>query len=384
MQNSLETDLQTGPYYRSWTNTMCNTIQCAAVLSAMLASLDSYDYCAEENLPQRRIVCYYDNANNKYYGVDDVNPCLCTHLVYSHVTFDPANNWTLVSHGKLNEDYKDFHKLKKKNPWLMTMVSLIGGQHADVSANGTDLKIVADKIINFIGENHLDGVDVDLQGMSSGSPVEGYMPEKTGLNSFIKTLRESLDASIQEDDDPFLLSLTVSKNPHEMVYGYDIDHAIEFVDFFNLPAYNFTNATQPEAIHPSRLHGIADIENADTLVDFMLTLGVPSNKLVVGVPTHGYTYTLLNSSAVEPGSPISGAGKPGDISNTAGFMTHEEICMKRNSQNWTVVREQDQTAPYMYNGNQWIGFDDEMSIKLKTKYIVLRELGGINVVFNQL
>lgn len=128
----------------------------------------------------------------------------------------------------------------------------------------------------------------------------------------------------------------------------------------------------------------------DSLVDLLLTLGAPSHKLVIGAPTNGYTYTLKNESMVKSGSPISGTGHAGDISNIAGILTQEEvkshkmfdvveksnlmmiffihlkqICRNKKSGNWTVHREKDQTAPYMYNGDQWAGFEDEMSIKLK-------------------
>ena len=30
-----------------------------------------------------------------------------------------------------------------------------------------------------------------------------------------------------------------------------------------------------------------------------------------------------------------------------------------------MVREKDLTAPYIFNKDKWIGFDDEISIKLK-------------------
>ncbi|CAM1322489.1 Uncharacterised protein g8129 [Pycnogonum litorale] len=338
---------------------------------------EANEVCNDANVPFKRIVCYYDNSINRYYGIDDVDPCLCTHLVYSHVTFEPANNWTLVAKGKPNNEYKVFSLLKKKNPWLMTMVSIKSDRSVDVTDNGTDVDVIADKIVQFIGDNNLDGVDLDLQGMSGGTPVDGYIPNKDGLTSLLKALRVKMDSSIQKDEDPFLLSLTVSKNPHEMVYSYDISNITDFVDFFNLPAFNFTNSSRPEIKHPSRLHGIADIENADSLVDLLLTLGAPSDKVVVGSPMHGTTYKLHNASMTTPGSPSDGAGEVGDVSNAPGILYYDEICNKRKAGNWTLVREQDQTAPYLYKDDQWVGFEDEISMKLKSKYIVLRQLGGV-------
>ncbi|RWS30135.1 actin-related protein 2/3 complex subunit 1A-like protein [Leptotrombidium deliense] len=44
-----------------------------------------------------------------------------------------------------------------------------------------------------------------------------------------------------------------------------------------------------------------------------------------------------------------------------------------------MVREKDLTAPYIYFKDNWIGFDDEISIKIKVavKYSMLRNLGGV-------
>lgn len=42
-----------------------------------------------------------------------------------------------------------------------------------------------------------------------------------------------------------------------------------------------------------------------------------------------------------------------------------QICEVRQKANWTLVREKDLTAPYIHLHDKWIGFDDEISVKLK-------------------
>lgn len=89
---------------------------------------------------------------------------------------------------------------------------------------------------------------------------------------------------------------------------------------------------QPKVIkHPARLNGIADFENLvcttlikkrntfnlfelinyllfmnkkDSIVDLLLALKVPANKLIVGVPTFGILYQLKNAQKNTPGSAI--------------------------------------------------------------------------------
>ena len=46
--------------------------------------------------------------------------------------------------------------------------------------------------------------------------------------------------------------------------------------------------------------------------------------------------------------------------------------------NWTVEREEDLTGPYGFDdAKYWMAFDDAMSLTIKTKYAILRNLGGV-------
>ena len=46
--------------------------------------------------------------------------------------------------------------------------------------------------------------------------------------------------------------------------------------------------------------------------------------------------------------------------------------------NWTVEREEDMTGPYAFDDiKSWMAFDDSTSLIIKTKYAILRNLGGM-------
>lgn len=120
-------------------------------------------------------------------------------------------------------------------------------------------------------------------------------------------------------------------------------------------------------------------------MDLALALGLPSHQLVVGVPTFGTLYRLANSSQTTPGSAsISWSANKQPITTishskvrlfcvilirpfNANFSDSVQICDVRQKANWTLVREKDLTAPYIHLHDKWIGFDDEISIKLKVR-----------------
>lgn len=50
--------------------------------------------------------------------------------------------------------------------------------------------------------------------------------------------------------------------------------------------------------------------------------------------------------------------------------------LNREGLQWNIVRDEFVRAPYMFKGNQWIGYDDIESIKEKVNFLKSRGLGG--------
>jgi len=66
------------------------------------------------------------NLGNANFGVNNINPNLCTHLIYSFAKLDP-NTFDIVPWGDINPNcYLNLTALKSKNPSLKTIIS-IGG-----------------------------------------------------------------------------------------------------------------------------------------------------------------------------------------------------------------------------------------------------------------
>jgi chitinase len=87
----------------------------------------------------------------------------------------------------------------------------------------------------------------------------------------------------------------------------------------------------------------------------------------LGIPFYGRTFTLKNQTSPFIGSETVGNGLAGEYTREAGFMAYGfEICNSIKSEtNWTRQWSSEQMVPYMYNNYQWIGYDDQESIKIK-------------------
>lgn len=83
------------------------------------------------------------------------------------------------------------------------------------------------------------------------------------------------------------------------------------------------------------------------------------------MPTYGRSFELVNTTQFDIGAPASGGGTPGQFTNEAGFMSYYEICDFLQEENTTLVWDNEQQVPFAYRENQWVGFDDERSLKTK-------------------
>jgi chitinase len=58
--------------------------------------------------------------------------------------------------------------------------------------------------------------------------------------------------------------------------------------------------------------------------------GADSDKLVLGIPTYGRSYTLLNEDSTEIGAPTDGPGVEGVKTKEKGFLAYYEVSSLEN------------------------------------------------------
>lgn len=111
------------------------------------------------------------------------------------------------------------------------------------------------------------------------------------------------------------------------------------------------------------------MENA---INFWLSQGAPANKLVLGVGTYGRSFQLSDSSQNWPGAPCRGEGSAGSYTGSTGYLGYNEICQN----NWHTVFDYDNAAPYAYSGDQWVSFDNVLSVQYKMDFALSKGLAG--------
>ena len=137
--------------------------------------------------------------------------------------------------------------------------------------------------------------------------------------------------------------------------------------------------------HNSPLYSRADENetqaklNINFKLQYWLDSGAPPEKIMLGLPLFGHSFSLKNESQFLPGSGTAtpAAGAPGNYTNKPGLLSYYEICESIEEKNMTVVRDKESYVPYAYEGMNWISYDDVESIALKTLFAKMIDLGGI-------
>jgi len=121
-------------------------------------------------------------------------------------------------------------------------------------------------------------------------------------------------------------------------------------------------------------------------MELWVDLGCAPNKLVMGVPFYGRTYTLsAGNTDYRIGTYVNkeaGGGEPGTYTQSAGMLAYYEICEKfrsggdddDNNNGWTLNWDPVGMCPYTYKG-RW-SFCTFLNIRMTYAFTAVQALSG--------
>lgn len=107
-----------------------------------------------------------------------------------------------------------------------------------------------------------------------------------------------------------------------------------------------------------------------------MSKGLNRSKIVIGLPTYGHSFRLVNPFNTRMGAPAEDFGSVGK----SGFVTYSDVCyfIKMNF-NVRMQYDLETCSPYLFTGNEWISYEDERSLTCKTNFMKNNNFGGIMV-----
>lgn len=124
--------------------------------------------------------------------------------------------------------------------------------------------------------------------------------------------------------------------PDNIKGGYDVPAVASYLDFINLMAYDFHGKWERETGHNAPLHSPSSDSqwqkqlNIEHAAGLWVKLGAPKEKMVIGMPTYGRSFTLSDTSKHGVHAPASAGGKEGTYTKEGGFLAYYEVCTLGN------------------------------------------------------
>lgn len=346
-----------------------------------------------------KVIGYYANWSmyrNPAFYPKDIDAKLLTHINYAFLKVDPQGNialidpWADIDHRTDWNSEKPFWgnfrqlvELKQQNPSLKTLISVGGWTLSDtfsqMAAHPSTRQNFIQQIMAFCEKYQFDGIDIDWE--YPGFADHNGRPEDK--QNFTQLLMELYQAA-KAHNPPLLVTIAAPAGPTHY-QNMEVSEIHHYLDWLNLMGYDFhgpwqgseDNVTNHQAALYATQEGNPQF-NVDSAVKYYLSQGFPPEKIVVGMPLYGRSYTGVASTTDGLHSPYQGVGQ--GSTSEAGILFLFDI--KQNFLNQYVRYWDDQAkVPYLYNPTtkQFISYDDEESLKIKSEYVKEHHLGGAMV-----
>uniref|UniRef100_K1PKV2 Acidic mammalian chitinase n=1 Tax=Magallana gigas TaxID=29159 RepID=K1PKV2_MAGGI len=327
------------------------------VYSALLFAILTANYSSAQKQDYKR-VCYYTNWSQYRTGLgkfkpQNVDPFVCTHIVYAFAKTsgnrieaaewnDESTEWSKGMYAKIND-------LKKKNPKLKTLLAIGGWTEGNAP----------------------------ISTMASTNESRDEFKLRTEFNREAReTGREAL-----------LLAIAVPVGEERISSGYKIPEVDRYVDFINLMAYDFHGAWEAQTGHHSPLHRgkaerwYAAQLNVQWAAGYWRRNGASKEKLLIGIAMYGRGFKLQYPSINGIGAQAlvgSNGNSMGPFTKSKGLLSFYEICDRLNG-NGVEVWDEERRVPYMYDGSDWVGYENVRSVIEKTKWVMDHGYAGIMI-----
>ncbi len=310
------------------------------------------------------IIAYYNGDGS---GISNYKTSQLTHIIYSFLHLK-GNNLTAGKADSLA--ISRLVKLKETNPKLKIILSLggWGGCPAcsDVFNTETGRKDFAQSVLRLLKSYHADGLDLDWEYPALESvPGYHYLPDdRHNFTLLIETLRNTMGQEYE-------LSFAAGGFSEYLKTSIEWDKVMPMVDYANMMTYDLVNGNSKRTGHLTSLFSTPEQrESTDAAILFLDSIGVPMNKVVIGLAFYARLY-----SGVEPLN--NGLYQKGKFS---GYISYKESEEKLGSKaGFLYYWDSKAKAPYSYNASTktFATFDNLQSVYQKAKYARDNKLGGI-------
>ncbi|KAF5749542.1 Cysteine-rich RLK 34 putative isoform 3 [Tripterygium wilfordii] len=297
--------------------------------------------------------------------VSDIDSTLFTHLscAFAYVN---SSSYELYINSSHQLSFASFTNIvRRKNPSIFTLLTIwVGKQYSPVFSSMINQSSYRKSFIeSSISTARLYG----FQGLDFG----GVMPDKntnmTNLGVLLSEWRYAIASEGRKSgNQDLILAMAVYSLKENDSASYPIESMRRNLDWVRVAAYDYYVPMKEKYTGlNAALYGPSGRLNANESIMSWINGGMPANKLVLGLPYHGYVWLLSNSQDNDIGAPASGPTIT--IDGSVGYKL-----IKSYIQTYGFGAVSVYNSTYVVNlfrtGRYWANFDDVEAITAKISY----------------
>lgn len=216
--------------------------------------------------------------------------------------------------------------------------------------------------------NLVDGLDIDWEYPADATQAANFV-------ALLQTVRQALDDYAAQYAPGYHFLLTIASPAGPQNYNnMQLSAMAQYLDFFNLMAYDYAGSWDSTSGHQANLHAASDSGNpqatkysTDRAVADYIAAGVPAAKIVLGMPIYGRSF----EATAGIGQTYTGVGS-GSWEN--GVWDYKAL-PKAGA---TVITDTAAGATYSYDSGaqELISYDTPAMVQTKVDYLKGKGLGG--------
>ncbi|KAK7291979.1 hypothetical protein RIF29_07570 [Crotalaria pallida] len=310
-------------------------------------------------------------------SASDIKATLFTHLLCAFA-FINTTNYNIFINSSEEHKFSTFtNTIKLQNPSVSTLLSIWCGRDdstvfPSMLNQSSTRKYFIDSSITTAREYGFLGID-----------LYGAWPRKdselSNFGTLLKEWRAAITSDARNSNKPELILVMAGyylKTSDSLSYPFEsMQKNLDWVHFVSYDYY-VPRKDNVTGFHAA-LYGPPGWDNTDSGIKEWRRRGFHSNKLVIGLPYHGYAWTLVN-----PGSNSVGAEASGPAITMDGSMAYKLIKSCIRSFGDKVVSLFNDTFvvnQFTVASTTWVNFDDVEAIKAKVYYAKKNGLLGYSV-----
>ena len=283
----------------------------------------------------------------------------------------------------LRGTFGQLQRLKRQFPELKVLISLGGW----AGSAGFSRAAAPDQVSSFVrscvetfilgqfatgvdGPGIFDGIDLDWEYPVGGGPTAGDPEDKQRFTAMVAEFRRQLDAVRPG----LLLTAALPARPED--YGhFELSKLSTYFDAISIMAYDLHWSSEPLTnFHSAMFHLSGDPSRppldkrfGDQAVRAFLAAGIPSSKLLLGVPFYGKAWRGVrreNHGLYQP-------GKQGN-EDSGTYRLLQKLPASADRQ----FDAQGGTCSVWYKHKFW-AYDCPQAMQAKREYVLQQQLGGV-------